>query len=195
MTEQKMRGAAVIYVGEDLDVLLELCDRILVLCGGKVSGIVDGRAVTKEEIGLMITRRSAGRRKRDPYHNETKAPLIRLAKRGVMEPWKASCIRVGSILVALLLGGLVMSIALPEGSNIFSAYGTIIEGALGKKTAIRQTIKLAVPLLGAALAIAQLFSSRCVSGTSAPKARSRRAPWPRPISRCACSTRCPPRCC
>ena len=56
MTEQKMRGAAVIYVGEDLDVLLELCDRILVLCGGKVSGIVDGRAVTKEEIGLMMTK-------------------------------------------------------------------------------------------------------------------------------------------
>ena len=86
------------------------------------------------------------------HHNETKTPLIRLAKRGVMEPWKAWCIRVGSILVALLLGGLVMSIALPEGSNIFSAYGTIIEGALGKKTAIRQTIKLAVPLLGTALA-------------------------------------------
>ena len=91
------------------------------------------------------------------HHNETKTPLIRLAKRGVMEPWKAWCIRVGSILVALLLGGLVMSIALPEGSNIFSAYGTIIEGALGKKTAIRQTIKLAVPLLGTALAIAPCF--------------------------------------
>ena len=56
MTEQKMRGAAVIYVGEDLDVLLELCDRILVLCGGKVSGIVDGRTTTKEEIGLMMTK-------------------------------------------------------------------------------------------------------------------------------------------
>ena len=37
------------YVGEDLDVLLELCDRILVLCGGKVSGIVDGRTTTKED--------------------------------------------------------------------------------------------------------------------------------------------------
>ena len=94
------------------------------------------------------------------HHNETKTPLIRLAKRGVMEPWKAWCIRVGSILVALLLGGLVMSIALPEGSNIFSAYGTIIEGALGKKTAIRQTIKLAVPLLGTALAIAPCFKMR-----------------------------------
>ena len=55
MTEQKMRGAAVIFVGEDLDVLLELCDRILVLCGGKVSGVVDARTATKEEIGLLMT--------------------------------------------------------------------------------------------------------------------------------------------
>ena len=55
MTEQKMMGTAVIFVGEDLDVLLELCDRILVLCGGKVSGIVDARTATKEEIGLLMT--------------------------------------------------------------------------------------------------------------------------------------------
>ena len=55
LTEQKMKGAAVIYVGEDLDVLLELCDRILVLCGGQVSGIVDAAATTKEEIGLLMT--------------------------------------------------------------------------------------------------------------------------------------------
>ncbi len=55
LTEQKMNGVAVIYVGEDLDVLLELCDRILVLCGGKVSGIVDPRTVTKEQVGLMMT--------------------------------------------------------------------------------------------------------------------------------------------
>ena len=97
MTEQKMRGAAVIYVGEDLDVLLELCDRILVLCGGKVSGIVDGRAVTKER---NRSDDDQGRREGGSimHHNETKTPLIRLAKRGVMEPWKAWCIRVGSIL-------------------------------------------------------------------------------------------------
>ncbi len=55
LTQQKMKGVAVIYVGEDLDVLLELCDRILVLCGGQVSGIVDARNVTKEEIGLLMT--------------------------------------------------------------------------------------------------------------------------------------------
>lgn len=55
MTEQKMKGVAVVYVGEDLDVLLELCDRILVLCGGQVSGILDGRSTTKEQIGLLMT--------------------------------------------------------------------------------------------------------------------------------------------
>jgi simple sugar transport system ATP-binding protein len=56
LTEQKMKGVAVVYVGEDLDVLLELCDRILVLCGGQVSGVVDARTTTKEEVGLLMTR-------------------------------------------------------------------------------------------------------------------------------------------
>ena len=56
LNREKAKGVAVIYVGEDLDVLMELCDRILVLCGGKVSGIVDGRGANKQEIGMMMTR-------------------------------------------------------------------------------------------------------------------------------------------
>lgn len=55
LNEQKKRGAAVIYVGEDLDVLLELCDRILVLCAGHLNDIVDARAVTKDEVGFLMT--------------------------------------------------------------------------------------------------------------------------------------------
>ena len=55
MDEQKQKGVAVVFVGEDLDVLLELCDRILVLCAGQVSGIVDARKVKKEEVGLLMT--------------------------------------------------------------------------------------------------------------------------------------------
>lgn len=55
LNEQKENGVAVIYVGEDLDVLVELCDRIMVICGGKVTGILDGRNTTKEEIGLYMT--------------------------------------------------------------------------------------------------------------------------------------------
>ncbi len=57
---QKESGVAVIYVGEDLDVLVELCDRILVLCGGKVSGIIDGRDANKNDIGLMMTKLEGG---------------------------------------------------------------------------------------------------------------------------------------
>jgi simple sugar transport system ATP-binding protein len=56
LNQQKQKGVAVIFVGEDLDVLLELCDRILVLYDGKVSGIVEARTATKDQLGLMMTR-------------------------------------------------------------------------------------------------------------------------------------------
>ena len=56
LTDQKMKGVAVIYVGEDLDVLLELADRIMVICGGQISGIVDTDKTTKEEVGLLMTK-------------------------------------------------------------------------------------------------------------------------------------------
>ncbi|WP_199564845.1 MULTISPECIES: hypothetical protein [unclassified Olsenella] len=60
INKQKQSGVAVVYVGEDLDVLLELCDKILVLCSGKASGIVDARSTTKNEVGLMMTRLKEG---------------------------------------------------------------------------------------------------------------------------------------
>lgn len=55
LNKQKERGVAVIFVGEDLDVLMELSDRLLVMCGGQISGIVDPREVTKEEVGQLMT--------------------------------------------------------------------------------------------------------------------------------------------
>lgn len=55
LNAQKENGVAVIYVGEDLDVLIELCDRIMVLCAGKVTGILDGRIADKEKVGLLMT--------------------------------------------------------------------------------------------------------------------------------------------
>lgn len=57
INQQKKNGVAVIFVGEDLDVLLELSDRILVLCGGEVSGIVDGRKTNKHEVGMLMTKK------------------------------------------------------------------------------------------------------------------------------------------
>ncbi len=55
LNEQKQRNAAVIFIGEDLDVLLELSDRIMVLCNGRISGIVDAKSTAKKELGLMMT--------------------------------------------------------------------------------------------------------------------------------------------
>ncbi len=60
LSDQKTKGRAVIYVGEDLDVLLALCDRILVLCGGQVSGVVDARTTDKRRIGTLMTRVEGG---------------------------------------------------------------------------------------------------------------------------------------
>ena len=64
LNEQKKNGVAVIFVGEDLDVLVELCDRIMVIGSGRITGIVDGRNTTKEEIGILMTKSVA--------ENETK---------------------------------------------------------------------------------------------------------------------------
>ena len=57
INKQKEQGTAVIFVGEDLDILLELSDRILVLCDGEVSGIVDARNVDKNQVGLLMTKK------------------------------------------------------------------------------------------------------------------------------------------
>lgn len=55
LNEQKKKGVAILFIGEDLDVLLELSDKIMVLCHGEVQGIVDAKNTTKEEVGLMMT--------------------------------------------------------------------------------------------------------------------------------------------
>jgi simple sugar transport system ATP-binding protein len=57
LNEQKVNGNGVIFIGEDLDVLLQISDRLMVLCNGEVTGIVDPRKVTKEDIGYMMVGR------------------------------------------------------------------------------------------------------------------------------------------
>ncbi|MDD2397036.1 MAG: ABC transporter ATP-binding protein [Tissierellia bacterium] len=57
LNEQKKKNVAILFIGEDLDVLLELSDRIMVLCHGELMGIVDAKKTTKEEIGLMMAGR------------------------------------------------------------------------------------------------------------------------------------------
>ena len=88
-----------------------------------------------------------------------KSPLIRMEKRSKnsIKPIYAWLIRLGSILVALLLGCIAIGLT---GNNPIKAYGVMINGALGTADFRRQTVKIAVPLLGCALAIAPCFKMR-----------------------------------
>ena len=55
LNRQKEAGVGILFVGEDLDVMLALCDKIMVLCHGKIMGVVHAHKTTKEELGLMMT--------------------------------------------------------------------------------------------------------------------------------------------
>ena len=70
LNKQKEEGAAVIFVGEDLDVLLGLCDRILVINSGRITGLVDARNITKEEIGFLMTKTDGEGGKRNGTENK-----------------------------------------------------------------------------------------------------------------------------
>ncbi len=84
-------------------------------------------------------------------------PLIRLAKRESMPKSKMWCIRLASFVFALLLGALLLATL---GKNPIEAYGTILDGSLGSSAVLKQTARIAIPLLGCALAIAPCFMMR-----------------------------------
>ena len=88
---------------------------------------------------------------------EKKEPLVRLAQRQGMSTQKKWVIRILSIIVALILGAFIF---MTLGYSPFSIYGAMIDGSLGGKLAIQQTIKIAIPLLGASLAIAPAFKMK-----------------------------------
>ena len=86
INEQKKKGAAVIFVGEDLDVLLELSDRILVLCGGesqRYRGWPERRI--KIPVGMMMTRIGGS----EECRTKGKEPLFHIVKRDAL-PWHQS---------------------------------------------------------------------------------------------------------
>jgi len=55
LNAQKKDGVGVLFVGEDLDVMIALCDKIMVLCHGRLMGVVHAHKTSKEELGLMMT--------------------------------------------------------------------------------------------------------------------------------------------
>lgn len=86
-----------------------------------------------------------------------KEPFVRISKRDDIATWKKWCIRVGSIFLALILGSVFIMIL---GHNPIDVYMDMVNGALGTTTAKRTTVRMAIPLLGTALAIAPAFKMK-----------------------------------
>lgn len=61
LNEQKKKGISIIFIGEDLDVLMAISDRLMVMCNGSISGIVDPKIATKEEIGLLMVSKNVAK--------------------------------------------------------------------------------------------------------------------------------------
>ena len=54
IVEQRDAGAAVLLVSYELDEVLALADRVVVMCGGRVTGVVEGARITRDNIGLLM---------------------------------------------------------------------------------------------------------------------------------------------
>ncbi len=176
LNEQKQKGVGVLFIGEDLDVMLKLCDRIMVLCHGEITGIVDAKSVTKEQLGLMMTgahslgdaRKQESKEKRevvlpDLVSEQTKPakaqkePLFRMVKRDALPWWKNSMMYIFAILLALCIGGVFVA---STGVNPIEYFAKVIGGCFEHPLYFRGYLRLIPPLLITSLGIALAFKMR-----------------------------------
>ncbi|MGN0578267.1 MAG: hypothetical protein ACI4J4_06575, partial [Ruminiclostridium sp.] len=175
LNREKQKGTGVLFVGEDLDVMLELCDRIVVLCHGKITGIVDAREATKEQIGLLMTDAhssvdlsdyeeetvvpvSAEKTEKKAYQKKAKKPpLIRAAKRADLKTGEKVVLYALSVLIALVIGGIFVA---ANGVNPFEYYAKVVVGCFENKIYLRGFIRLVIPLLITSLGIAVAFKMK-----------------------------------
>ena len=180
LNEQKKQGVGVLFIGEDIDVMLQLCDRIMVLCHGKVTGIVNAAEATKEQIGLMMTDAfSTDNTNADSENTEEKTdkvlelkdekyfsnknekkikkdkkPLVRVAKRKELPPWKSYCMYASAVLAAIVMGGIFVAM---NGMNPIEYFATVFKGSFGNEIYITGFIRILIPLLVTSLAVSVAF--------------------------------------
>ena len=91
------------------------------------------------------------------HQPEIKVPFVRLARRNTISLHESWLLRAGGLLAALLTGALLI---LALGQNPISVYLEMIDSAFGSRIGFTQTVRIAVPLLGAALAVGLAFKMR-----------------------------------
>ncbi len=173
LNEQKKKGVGVLFVGEDLDVMLELCDRIVVLCHGRVTGIVDAKTARKEEIGLLMTDAHAasdaaveveekggelsGFESKRAQAAKKRRARIRVAKRADLSFGKSMLTYFLAVLAAVVAGGLLI---LANGVNPFTYYQTMLAGCFNQTIHFNGLIRIVTPLLITSLGIAVAFKMK-----------------------------------
>lgn len=184
LNEEKKKGTAILYVGEDLDVMLELCDRILVLCHGRVTGVVDASKATKEQLGLLMTdansqqklvdeeertkaiqpdftahtdREEVSTAETDNEKKRFKLPQLQVSKRGDLTAGQTTVYYTLAVLAALVFGGLFIAI---NGVNPFSYFSTVVTGCFKNTIYLRGFIRIIIPLIITSLGIAASFKMK-----------------------------------
>jgi ABC-type methionine transport system ATPase subunit len=177
LNRQKEKGVGVLFVGEDLDVMLELCDRIVVLCHGRITGIVDAKETSKEELGLLMTDALMKKESTKEYEEileeteepeevfepsvpakvqekKIRQPLFRIAKRDNLSSGKILLLYMIAILAAVVAGGILVSVM---GVNPFAYYKTVVTGCFENEIYFKGFIRIVIPLTITSLGIAFAF--------------------------------------
>lgn len=179
LNEQKQRGVAIMFVGEDLDVMLELCDRIVVICHGKVTGIVNAKETTKEELGLLMTDALAEKEQSElsnediqqadndvefsVEHREktvskkVKKPLLRIVKRDDLSKIQTLLFYIIAILGAIVTGGIFVAVM---GTNPFEYYKAVVVGCFNNPIYFRGFVSIVTPLLITSLGVSFAFKMK-----------------------------------
>ncbi len=181
LNDQKAKGVGVLFVGEDLDVMLELCDKIMVLCHGKVTGIVNAKDVDKAYLGLLMTDAlsekkeeeqeyealdhvdikidfDAERAKKNEKQQKMKGePFFHISKRDPLNTWQSCLFYLAAVLISLVSGGILVALM---GVNPFDYYETMLVGCFDNPIYLRGFIRIVIPLAITSLGIAYAFKMK-----------------------------------
>jgi len=82
LREQRASGLATLLISEDLDEVLDLADRVAVLCEGRIMGIVDAATADRDEIGLLMAGIGNGSAEARHADGSTMRPVVSVTSGG-----------------------------------------------------------------------------------------------------------------
>lgn len=184
LNKQKEKGVGILFVGEDLDVMLELCDKILVLCHGRVTGLVNAKEVDKEHLGLLMTdalsesadsehipramnnidvkidfnkRRETGVETKSTNKKNYQPSRVHISSRDDLSTKQSVLFYLAAIFVAIIMGGMLVA---AMGVNPFSYFKTMVFGCFENAIYLKGFIRLVIPLVITSLGIAYAFKMK-----------------------------------